>query len=414
MKILIVDDENEKAIEIKNVCEINENFVREDINIVPDVNEAIVKMKKEKYQLVIIDMCLPESYGSTLVEAGGLELIKILNKDKRIYTPSEIIVLSSHKEIVEKYREEIKKESFDIIHYDSSSIEWKGKIQDKLKYLHRCEMSPKQRREYQYDVALLTAVPVEKDAVKELSDDWNKISVKGDSTIYYETQWDNGKRAIKVVTTSLTQMGMVAAATVTSKIIYNFIPRYIIMPGIAGGVKEEYNFGDIIIPREVKDYCSGKYSTPKGKSQEAIDNPFEYFVPTAASIPTDVDIINMISESYEELLSFIHSKYKNKANYPLPQIRTGNMATGDSVIQNNKIIEMLIKKFLRQADGIDMEAYGMYYAAQQAINPKPTPICMKAISDFANKDKSDEHQEYAAYISAQFAKAFVIDTLMRE
>ena len=75
---------------------------------------------------------------------------------------------------------------------------------------------------------------------------------------------------------------------------------------------------------------------------------------------------------------------------------------------------MLIKKFLRQADGIDMEAYGMYYASQQSINPKPIPICMKSISDFANKDKSDEHQEYAAFISAQFAKAFVIGSLFQE
>lgn len=219
---------------------------------------------------------------------------------------------------------------------------------------------------------------------------------------------------IRVVSTSLTQMGMVAAATITSKIIYNFAPRYIIMCGIAAGVKEEYNIGDIIIPKGVKDYCSGKFSTPKEKSQEVIDNPFEFFIPTASSIPTDVDIINMVSESYEDEICSIYNKYKYKAKYSIPQIRTGDMATGDSVIQNSKIIDLMIKKFLRQADGIDMEAYGMYYASQQSINPKPIPICMKSISDFANKDKSDEHQEYAAFISAQFVKIFVTETLFQE
>jgi nucleoside phosphorylase len=86
---------------------------------------------------------------------------------------------------------------------------------------------------------------------------------------------------------------------------------------------------------------------------------------------------------------------------------------GDSVIQNSVIIEAMIKKILRQADGIDMEAYGMYYAAQQAIKPKPIPICMKAISDYANKDKSNEHQEYAAFISAQFAKFFITEKLFQ-
>lgn len=97
MRILIVDDENKKATEIKKVCKTNSDVKDEDIIIVPGVIEAIAKMKEEKYQLVITDMCLPESYGSDLIDKGGLELIRILNKDKRVYSPNEIIVLSSHK-----------------------------------------------------------------------------------------------------------------------------------------------------------------------------------------------------------------------------------------------------------------------------------------------------------------------------
>ena len=213
------------------------------------------------------------------------------------------------------------------------------------------------------------------------SEKWNKVKIPGDSTVYHETKWVNNKKEIKVISTSLTQMGMVAAATITSKLSFNFASRYIIMSGIAAGVKEEYNIGDIIIPKEVKDYCSGKFSTPKEKSKD------------------------------EAELCSIYNSFRNKAKYSIPQIRTGYMATGDSVIQNSKIIEVMIKKFLRQADGIDMEAYGMYYASQQAISPKPIPICIKAISDFANKDKSNEHQEYAAYVSAQFVKTFVTEKL---
>lgn len=88
------------------------------------------------------------------------------------------------------------------------------------------------------------------------------------------------------------------------------------------------------------------------------------------------------------------------------------MASGDSVIQNAEVINIMIKSHLRQADGLDMEAYGMYYAALQAIAPKPIPICMKAISDFADKEKTDEHQAYAAFISAKFTKYFVENHLL--
>lgn len=128
MRILIVDDENKKATEIKKVCKTNSDVKDEDIIIVPGVIEAIAKMKEEKYQLVITDMCLPESYGSDLIDKGGLELIRILNKDKRVYSPNEIIVLSSHKNLVIQYSDEIKKESFDIIYYDDSSVEWREKF----------------------------------------------------------------------------------------------------------------------------------------------------------------------------------------------------------------------------------------------------------------------------------------------
>ena len=128
MRILIVDDVNKKATEVKKVCKTNNSIKNEDIIIVPGIVEAIARMKEERYQLIITDMCLPESYGSDPIDTGGLKLIRILNKDKRIYTPNEIIVLSSYENLVNQYCDEIKRESFDIIHYDDSSVEWRKKF----------------------------------------------------------------------------------------------------------------------------------------------------------------------------------------------------------------------------------------------------------------------------------------------
>lgn len=415
MKILIVDDENSKAQKVKEVI-IGDKIKVSDIDIVPSINDAIFKMRTEKYDLMIADMCLPEKYGSKLIDNGGSELIRILSSDTRINAPLEIIVLTAHKELKEKYGTEINKKSFDIIVYNDSSVEWKTKICDKINYLTRYLESPKEKRVYDYDIAILTAVERENEAVMNLSDDWTQVTkIENDSTIYYETTWSGENRSIRVVTTSLTQMGMVAAATISMKLIYNFTPRYIVMPGIAGGLKEEYEFGDIIIPKEVKDYCSGKYTTPQNAMQvkEARDNPIKFFVPTASSITTDLDIINTLSSSLSEELTRIHNRWPNNEEYRVPKIRTGYMASGDSVVQNSAVIEMMIKNHLRSADGLDMEAYGMYYAAHQAIAPKPTPICMKAISDFANKEKSDKHQSYSAYTSANFMKYFFINYLMK-
>ena len=411
MKILIVDDDNGKATQIQRVF-LSEESGKCKIEVATSINDAVNKLMREKYQLVIVDMCLPENFGSNLMSDGGLQLIKALRKDKRIIAPGEIIVLTAYNNLLSKYKNDIEKESFSMICYNDSSEEWKQKLLDKFRYLSRQDESPKEVREYKYDLAILTAVPVEDEAIKNISDKWARVEVEGDSTVYFETELKDENRICKVVTTRLTQMGMVAAATITSKMIFNFAPRFIVMPGIAGGVREEYEFGDIIVPKEVKDYCSGKYTTPEKDDEFEYSNPLKYFIPTSSSISTNFDIINLVSQPYEDVLQNIHKKWSDCKKYKAPQIRTGYMASGDSVVQNDAVIELMIKNHLRQADGLDMEAYGMYYAAKQAINPKPIPICMKAISDFANKDKSNEHQSYASFVSAQFMKFFVLNVLM--
>ena len=52
----------------------------------------------------------------------------------------------------------------------------------------------------------------------------------------------------KVVISAANQMGMVAATSLTTKMIANFIPRYVVMTGIAGGTKsDKMDYGDIIV-----------------------------------------------------------------------------------------------------------------------------------------------------------------------
>jgi nucleoside phosphorylase len=55
-------------------------------------------------------------------------------------------------------------------------------------------------------------------------------------------------------------MGMTAAATLSMKLIYKFQPKYLVMTGIAAGVKDDdkRNYGDILIADQTYDYGSGK------------------------------------------------------------------------------------------------------------------------------------------------------------
>lgn len=51
-----------------------------------------------------------------------------------------------------------------------------------------------------------------------------------------------------------------------------------------------------------------------------------------------------------------------------------------------------------------MESYAVVYAAYHANAPKPVPIIIKSVCDFANSEKSDDYQRLAAYSSCEYAK----------
>lgn len=43
------------------------------------------------------------------------------------------------------------------------------------------------------------------------------------------------------------------------------------------------------------------------------------------------------------------------------------------------------------------------YAVNHADDPRPIPIIVKSVCDFADSKKSDEYQRFAAYSSCEFA-----------
>jgi nucleoside phosphorylase len=56
--------------------------------------------------------------------------------------------------------------------------------------------------------------------------------------------------------------------------------------------------------------------------------------------------------------------------------------------------------------GLEMENYGFFHAAAHASHPRPMAFSVKSVCDFADQDKGDAFQRYAAYTSAQVVYHF--------
>lgn len=168
----------------------------------------------------------------------------------------------------------------------------------------------------------------------------------------------------------------------------NSAPRYLIMTGIAAGIGANQIYGDVIVPDVIWNYASGKFVSPH---ESAINFGEVGFKLRPISLETDKEVIRLVRERIGDPTNEFH-------------LHIGPMACGSAVVANREVVDKQIRSYLPETAGLDMESYGVAYAAKFCSEPQPKAILIKSICDFANSKKSDEYQKFAAYTSSQFAK----------
>ena len=252
--------------------------------------------------------------------------------------------------------------------------------------------------DYSADIVFLTVTETEYNAV-QLFYEWQDLYLDGDSQHFQVTEIEKNGKKCRIVHTRVGEMGMTAASAVTMKLIYTFRPKYVIMIGIAAGVAldgiAEQMYGDVIVPDVVWNYSVGKFVSPD--KAEIIYGEVG-FKPRSTSLKIPEKVIEYVKKASES--------EKNECH-----VHIGPMACGSSVVANNLVLKKQIHSQLENTAGLDMESYGVVYAATNASEPKPYPIIIKSVCDFANSEKSDDFQKFAAYTSSEFAKLLVEDYL---
>ena len=251
-------------------------------------------------------------------------------------------------------------------------------------------------RDYQTFAALIYVTDTEEEAVRRMYD-WQEFRIEGDDQIYYQAEHSGS--GMKIISARQDEMGMTAAATLTMKMIQHFRPKYVIMPGIAAGTLEESGdaqmFGDVVLADMVWNYSNGKY-VPKDRASIVFGEIGFLPRPTVAKIDEAL---------YPYFEKAIHSA-KNETH-----VHIGAMASGSTVVANKAILDKQIKGQFESTKGLEMEGYGVVYAANHATEPRPKAIIAKSVCDFADSRKSDVYQRFAAYTSCEFIKLMLDEIL---
>ena len=248
-----------------------------------------------------------------------------------------------------------------------------------------------EKRKYLTDVALMSVTNTEFNAVMQFHN-WKAKTVEGDDQIYDAATFERDGKQYKLIHAKQPEMGMTAAAATATKLIYEFRPRYLIMVGIAAGValEGEVNqiYGDVMVPNIVWNYSAGKFVSP---DEAEISFGELGFLPRSTHLAVPGEVMSYVRKAIQSPENQCH-------------VHIGPMACGSSVVANRKVLEKQIYTQLSSTAGLDMESYAVVYAAMHATQPRPIPLVIKSVCDFADSEKSDKYQKFAAYTSCEFAK----------
>ncbi len=246
---------------------------------------------------------------------------------------------------------------------------------------------------YNYFAALIYVTQSEHEAVMRMYP-WQEKRFDDDEQLYYISTiiTSDGKERL-ICAAQQDEMGMTASATLSMKLIQHFRPCYLIMPGIAAGtgsIKSDDSqfYGDVLLADAVWNYSNGKYVEP-----EMADIRFGNvgFLPRPTLVETDAKILPLLEKAINHPKNECH-------------VHIGRIASGSAIVANSAIVEKQIHTQFRTTQGLEMESYGVAYAATHALKPRPHAIITKSICDFADNRKDDNYQKFAAHTSCEFVK----------
>ncbi len=407
IKILIADDDRIKTGNI--VRAISDACKQDEIEIitVADAFSAKKNMLQAQYDILILDIYLPNRHGDDPAIENSLHIIRELTESEKFIQPIHIIGITQFDDAESVSKAAFYGNLFHIVRYDETSLVWKKSIVACIKYFIRVKNNIliNTTSQYDYDIAIITAVQTpEFVAVLDLNAGWRNTQFSNDNSIYYSGVFQNEKKSLKVVSAVASQMGLPAAATLASKLIVHFRPKYLACVGIAAGIKGKGNYGDILVGDMVFDYGSGKITNDSVGGSVVQPDP--------NSIHLDSFLKDRFIEFQRESEIFARIKANSRATKPDSELKSwiGPFASGASVVQCSQTVNNIIEHN-RKLIGIDMEAYGVFYSACNSFMPRPNPFCIKSISDFADSGKNDSYHTYAAHTSARYLYEFSLKYL---
>ena len=401
IRSLVVDDNAERRAAVVRFLREAAASAAAKIVEAEAVVPAKVALAEEVFDILIVDIALPRRIGDNVSMDGGLQLLAALNETEILNTPTQIVAITAYEDLHVAAAGKLLPSGVALIHYDRSDGAWQSQLQELLARFVAAKNDQSLRDDkHGCDVAVVCALAdPELTSVLRLPWSWRTSRFDHDSTTYHEGAANTNHGRWRVVAAAAARKGMPAAAALASKICSEFRPRYLAMVGVAAGNEEKTRLGDVLVADPSWDAGSGKWTLKDGKVE---------FEQAPNQLPLDNTIREALRSLSRDSLSLASIRIQWPGTKPAHELRMiiGPLASTSAVIADGVTMGAIANQH-REVIGLEMEAYGVFAAAETACRPRPIAFAMKSVVDFGDPDKGDAVREYAAYTSAETLKTLV-------
>ena len=411
--ILILDDIQDKRESLKAV--IQPLFTSGEISI--DEADCLVdgreKLQAKTYDLLILDMVLPEhkdDQNQEINHRGGVELMEEIYINQSIKKPTQIIGLTEYEDEFSEQQKEFKDKLWYLLFYSRKNNEWKNQLKDKVCQLGQMkkDLEASILNRDKYDIGIICALSEEFSQMQRAfaGSIWETRQVSGLPFVFKTTTITTCHlRDYRIIAACANKPGICATSVLASTLYNQFNVDTIFMTGITAGVNNgDVALDDIIVADAIHDYASGKITEYQSGDIQLLKEMNQ--------IPASRQLISLVSEFIAD------SEYMRTINNAIHDANlkdekenvsayVSKTVCGPFVITSSSFIETL-QKDERKLQALDMEGFALY-ATAHSLDKKA--LWIKAVSDFADIKKTDNHHKTCGFASGAFLYEFIREML---
>lgn len=406
IKILIIDDIQEKvdALTTTLLKLYPEGAI--SIESAGTIAYGREKLQSSTYDLLILDMVLPELEGDEAQRTAGARFLSEIYQNESIKTPLQIIGLTEYDTEFSELQQEFKNKLWYLLFYSRTSDDWKEQLKTKVFQLgqYKKAVEDEVANRDRFDIGVICALREEfTQMLRAFSRvKWESIQIEG---LPYSFRsgilTTRGFRDLKIIAGCTDKAGMCPTSILATTMYTKLGVETIFMTGITAGIKyDDLQLDDIIIAEAIMDYASGKLKEDERGEIKLLKE--------VNQIQANRNLISKMADftSRDEISDEINSDLRDKNlrdGRNNIMFKVAKTVCGPYVMAAPKVIEEL-KKDERKLQALDMEGFGLYLTAH-TLDKKA--LWIKGVSDFADAHKGDGRHKTCSYASAKLLYEFI-------